>query len=171
MQRITVTIDDDLLADIDALCARKGYQSRSEALRDVIRAEFSRGEALAETRPPDRARGHGVLSYVYDHHTRALASRLMSNHHDHSDLSVATMHVHVDHDHCLEVSILKGSVQAMQHFADSVSSQRGVRHGHLHVIPTSAEEAHNHGHTHDHGHDHDHHHDHAGGAHRHRHDD
>lgn len=170
MQRITVTIDDDLLAAIDALCARKGYQSRSEALRDVIRAEFSRGEALAET-SSSHARGHGVLSYVYDHHTRALASRLTSNHHDHSDLSVATMHVHVDHDHCLEVSILTGHVQAMQHFADSVSSQRGVRHGYLHVIPTGSDDSHDLGHSHDHGHDHDHHHDHAGNAHRHRHDD
>lgn len=170
MQRITVTIDDDLLVAIDALCERKGYQSRSEALRDVIRAEFSRGEAMAETLP-SKARGHGVLSYVFDHHTRALASRLTSNHHDHSDLSVATMHVHVDHDHCLEVSILKGSVHAMQHFADSVSSQRGVRHGHLHVMPVGVDDTHDHAQATGHSHDHDHDHDHAGSPHRHRHDD
>ncbi|CAH1653805.1 DNA-binding transcriptional repressor NikR [Hyphomicrobiales bacterium] len=154
MQRITVTIDDDLLAGIDAFCERKGYQSRSEALRDVIRAEFSRKETLEEALPPSKAQGHGVLSYVYDHHTRALASRLTSNHHDHSDLSVATMHVHVDHDLCLEVSILKGTVHAMQHFADSVSSQRGVRHGHLHVMPAGSDEAHEHGHGHGHAHTH-----------------
>lgn len=156
MQRITVTIDDDLLTEIDALCARKGYQSRSEALRDVVRAEFSRKATMEEARPPSKARGHGVLSYVYDHHTRALASRLTSNHHDHSDLSVATMHVHVDHDHCLEVSILKGTVHAMQHFADSVSSQRGVRHGHLHVMPVGADDGHDHATSTAHSH---HHHD------------
>ena len=160
MQRITVTIDDDLLAGIDAYCERKGYQSRSEALRDVIRAEFSRKETMEEALPPSRAQGHGVLSYVYEHHTRALASRLTSNHHDHSDLSVATMHVHVDHDLCLEVSILKGTVHAMQHFADSVSSQRGVRHGHLHVMPAGSDDTHDQGHSHSHppgAHSHHHH--------------
>lgn len=182
MQRVTVTIDDDLLEEIDALCERKGYQSRSEALRDIIRSEFSRAQA-AEARSAAGADEicHATLTYVYNHETRALASRLTTSHHHHSDMSISTTHVHIDHDNCLEVSILRGTVDKLQAFADSVISQRGVRHGALHIMPVEhAEPAE--GHTHryhdhgdqDHGHGHGHHHhDHGHGHdqdHNHNHD-
>lgn len=175
MQRVTVTIDDDLLEGIDALCQSKGYQSRSEALRDIIRSEFSRAHAAeAEAASDADEICHATLTYVYNHETRALASRLTTNHHHHSDMSVSTTHVHMDHDNCLEVSILRGTVPKLRAFADSVISQRGVRHGALHIMPAERSEpeaghthrhhhhddghahGHDHGHGQDHGHDHDH---------------
>jgi CopG family nickel-responsive transcriptional regulator len=176
MQRVTVTIDDDLLEEIDALCQRKGYQSRSEAMRDIVRAELTRASTSATTSAPaDDEICNATLTYVYNHETRALASRLTTNHHHHSDMSISTTHVHLDHDNCLEVSILRGPVGKLQAFADSVISQRGVRHGALHIMPpepAAPAKPHTHRH-HDHDHGdaqaHGHHHRHDGDDEPHRH--
>lgn len=130
MQRITITIDDDLLATLDGLCQRRGYQSRSEALRDITRRTLADEQRLAP-----QAQGYAVLSYVYQHKTRELAGRLASASHHHHDLSVSTLHVHVNHYDCLEVSILKGPLGNIQQFADAIVAQRGVRHGYLHCLP------------------------------------
>ncbi len=66
---------------------------------------------------------------------RDLASRIVSTQHHHHDLSVATLHVHINHDDCLEIAVLKGDMGDVQHFADDVIAQRGVRHGHLQCLP------------------------------------
>lgn len=131
MQRITITIDDDLLEAVDGLMLRRGYASRSEAFRDVIRDMMDRQSAA-----DPKAECIATLTYVYDHATRDLASRLTSTHHDHHDLSVASMHVHLDHEACLEVSVLRGSCGSITGFADALATQRGVRHAQLHTIPT-----------------------------------
>ncbi len=72
---------------------------------------------------------------VYEHEKRDLASRIVSTQHHHHDLSVATLHVHINHDDCLEIAVLKGDMGDVQHFADDVIAQRGVRHGHLQCLP------------------------------------
>ena len=130
MQRITITIDDDLLAAVDTLMARRGYASRSETFRDILRDMMDRQSA-----GDPKADCIATLSYVFDHATRDLASRLTHAHHEHHDLSVASMHVHLDHESCLEVSVLRGATGSVTAFADTLSTQRGVRHGHLHLIP------------------------------------
>lgn len=151
MQRITITIDNDLLAAVDGLMARRGYASRSEAFRDLAREMMDRDRAA----DPD-TRCIATLSFVYDHATRDLASRLTHAQHDHHDLSVANMHVHLDHDACLEVAVLRGPAGAIQAFADTLATQRGVRHARLHVIPVEiSTDGHQHGgrsggHTHYH---------------------
>ena len=130
MQRITITIDDDLLETVDSLMARRGYATRSEAIRDLVRSAATRN-AVAEGSGPCVA----VLDYVYDHHTRALAQRITSTFHDHHELAVSSMHVHLDHGSCLEVAVLAGPMAAVHDLADVVTAQRGVRHGNLHVLP------------------------------------
>lgn len=149
MQRVTITIEDDLLTAVDALMQQRGYGSRSEAVRDIIRERVAR-EQLEQ---PD-ARCVGVLSYVFDHATRELAARLTRAQHDQHDLSIASLHVHLDHDSCLEVAVLRGAHHAVRGLADSLVSQRGVRHAQLHVIPAQIDRAtHRHGgsaDTHDH---------------------
>ena len=67
-----------------------------------------------------------MLSYVYEHEKRDLASRIVSTQHHHHDLSVATLHVHINHDDCLEIAVLKGDMGDVQHFADDVIAQRGI---------------------------------------------
>ena len=141
MQRITITIDDGLLAAVDGLMARRGYASRSEAFRDLARDMMDR-ETLADPKTECVA----TLSFVYDHATRDLASRLTHAHHDHHDLSVASMHVHLDHEACLEVSVLRGPSGAIEAFSNALSTQRGVRHARLHAIPVRVSTAgHKHG--------------------------
>jgi CopG family nickel-responsive transcriptional regulator len=131
MQRITITIDDNLMAELDRMIIVKGYQNRSEALRDLARAGL-RQSSLEEGQLDNCV---GVLSYTYDHSARDLAKKLTNTHHDHHDISVASMHVHLDHDRCLEVSILKGKADEVRHFADHVKAERNVTHGTLAVLP------------------------------------
>lgn len=138
MERITITIDEDLLAAVDALMTRKGYTSRSEAFRDAMRSTLER----------EATDGKGgciaALSYVYDHATRHLADRLTNSYHEQHDLTVANLHVHLDHEACLEVAVLRGSVADVTSFADALATQRGVRHSNLHVIPADQGVAHHH---------------------------
>jgi CopG family transcriptional regulator, nickel-responsive regulator len=131
MQRVTMTVDEALLRGLDKLSSRKGYSSRSEALRDILRAALA--EETEEVAEPCVA----ALTYVYNHGVRDLARRLVTVQHDHGALSVASLHVHVDHETCLEVVVLQGQRPKVTELADTVLSQRGVRHGHLHVIPAS----------------------------------
>jgi CopG family transcriptional regulator, nickel-responsive regulator len=152
MQRITVTIDDELLAAIDRMIVRRGYQNRSEAIRDLTRA----GMAEIDERSLADHQSVAALVYVYDHEGRALAKRLTRAFHDHHDLSMATMHVHLDHDSCLEVAVLRGAMRDIRHFAEHVIAERGVRHGKLVTVPVEVEAAshahgergHRHLHTH-----------------------
>jgi CopG family nickel-responsive transcriptional regulator len=150
MERITITIDDDLLTTVDALVEKRGYPSRSEAIRALLR-EAAKHDHTAAGQAPCVA----TLTYVYDHAVRDLSQRIVATQHDHHDLGVATTHIHFDHESCLEVAILRGRIDAIQSLADSLTAQRGVRHAHLHVIPTKVSPQH-HRHTPDgppHGHD------------------
>ena len=139
MQRITVTLDDELLASLDALAEARGYASRSEALRDLVRDTLNRQDAQGTSRP-----SYGTLSYVYDHETRDLARRLTHAQHDRHDLTVASLHVHLDEARCLEVAVLRGSSDDLRRLADAMTNQRGVRFGQLHLIPDEPGKPHRH---------------------------
>ncbi len=97
-----------------------------------------------------------ALVYVYDHETRQLSKRLLDDHHSHADLSIATLHVHIDEASCLEVSLLRGVKSEVEQFAQHVIGERGVRYGQLVVVPASAEAAQDHGHAHSHRNGHRH---------------
>jgi CopG family nickel-responsive transcriptional regulator len=151
MQRITLSVDDELVAVLDGHMKAHRYASRSEALRDILRRHQARER---RDTPADDGFCVATLAYVYDHETRDLGRRITQAQHRHHDLQVATLHVHLDHDSCLEVSVLRGPVKAVRSLADDTVSQRGVRHGELHVIPASRDPGHHsHGggsHTHEH---------------------
>ena len=153
MQRVTVTLDDDLMAELDAIIAERGYQNRSEAIRDLARAGIK--EAA-----PDSGRGRdcvAALVYVYDHEARQLSKRLVRAYHDQHELSLASLHVHLDHDTCLEVTVLRGKSGEVQHFGEHVIAERGVRHGKLVRMPveTPAASSGSRHRSHHHHHDHD----------------
>ncbi len=94
----------------------------------------------------------GSLSYVFNHHERDLAERLTALQHAHHDLTVSTMHAHLDHDHCIESAILRGPVRDVRRFADAISAERGVRHGNLNIVMVDVTPAHRHGRGHAHVH-------------------
>lgn len=124
--RIGVAIDEDLLGQFDGLLARKGYSNRSEAFRDLIRDALVR----EETTDPERE-AVGTLTLVYDHHVRQLADKLTDMQHDHFREIISTLHVHMDHDNCLEVLVLRGRAGAIRRIADKLVSTKGVKHGRL----------------------------------------
>ena len=132
MQRITITLDDDLMQELDAMMVERGYQNRSEAIRDFTRAGMQQA-AQAEGKSGDCV---AALVYVYDHAARDLSRRLVENYHGHHDLSLATLHVHLDGDNCMEVTALRGSGAEVQHFADHIIAERGVKYGRVVMIPT-----------------------------------
>jgi CopG family transcriptional regulator, nickel-responsive regulator len=151
MRRITISMDDDLADLFDKFMEGKGYTSRSEAIRDLLRGEIQRDGIEAGS----ARECVGALSYVYNHHERQLASRLASLHHDHHDITVATTHAHLDHDHCIETVILRGKTEVVTRFAECVIAEKGVRHGKFNAIPVETDT-----HTHSHG---------PGKGHQHRH--
>jgi|SRR6516165_429802 CopG family nickel-responsive transcriptional regulator len=142
MQRVTITLDDDLMAEMDRLIARRGYQNRSEAVRDLVRAGIQ--QTTAATAPEQQC--VAALVYVYDHGVRALAKRLTHCFHDHHDMAVSTLHMHLDHKSCMEVTVLKGRAGAVAGFAEQVIAERGVKHGRLVTVPVEiSAERHAHG--------------------------
>ena len=131
MQRVTITIDDDLAAELDRFMSAHGYANRSEAIRDLARSGLQQSaHARSGTRPCVAA-----LVYVYEHEKRELARRLTSDYHARHDLAQATLHVHLDEASCLEVTVLKGRGTDVQEFADHIIAERGVRHGHVVYLP------------------------------------
>jgi CopG family nickel-responsive transcriptional regulator len=145
VQRLTITVDDDLVAEIDRFIAARGYANRSEAFRDLARSGLQNFSTEAA---PGRE-CVATLSYVYDHAARQLAKRLTQDFHDHHSLAQATLHVHLDHDSCLEVTVLKGPSSEVKAFAEHVIAERGVRHGHVAFMPVDVGEGpHDHHHAH-----------------------
>lgn len=131
MRRVTIAIDDDLMADIDRLIATRGYQNRSEAFRDLARAGLQQAAGEAPAQRPCVA----ALVYTYDHTRRDLPRRLADSFHHRHDMAVSTLHVHLDEARCLEVTVLKGRADEVRHVADHVIAERGLRHGQLVVLP------------------------------------
>jgi CopG family nickel-responsive transcriptional regulator len=155
MQRFTISLDDSLAEAFDAWIAQRQYANRSEAVRDLLRAELDKAH-IEEAEHSDCV---ACLSYVYDHHQRDLAERLITLQHDHHDLTLCTMHAHLDHDNCLETVLLRGDTAAVRSFSDALIAERGVRHGKLNMIsvePEPTPHSHAHPHTHSHPHPHTH---------------
>lgn len=134
MRRLTISIDDDLADTFDKLVNTQGYANRSEAFRDLLRAELDSQRLQAYPKGPCVA----TLSYLYDHHERQLAMRLAHMQHDHHDLTISTTHAHLDHHLCIETVILRGGADEVRAFAESVLAQPGVKHGKLHLVSLKA---------------------------------
>ena len=141
MERVTISMSDEFAAELSAFMDSAGYANRSEALRDLARLGLKHAGLDA-----DGGECFATLSYVFNHHTRELPKRLTGAHHDHHHLHVATMHVHLDHESCLEVAVLKGRAEAVRDFAKGVIAERGVTHGQVSFIPVTLQtEMHRHG--------------------------
>ena len=149
MHRVTITLDEALVADLDALIAARGYHSRSEAIRDMARAGLQ--QALLEQGAAEHC--VAVLIYVYDHAVRDLALRLASLLHDHHDIAVVSTERQLNHDSALVMQLLQGPTHQVRALTDLILTERGVRHGRLFIVPVadrSGTHAHVAGSTHSH---------------------
>lgn len=147
MKRITISVDDELAKQFEHWVEHEGYGNRSEAFRDLVRHRL--GEtSLVEGSATDCV---AAVSYIYNHHERHLAGRLMDAQHHHHDLTLSAMHAHLDHDNCIETLILRGATRRVTEFARSLIAEKGVRHGQINIVPVRIGKAGgkaSHGHVH-----------------------
>jgi CopG family transcriptional regulator, nickel-responsive regulator len=160
VERFSVSMEPSLLRELDGFLARKGYKNRSQGVRDIVRARF-----VQEEWETGNEITVATVNIVYDHHRRELLERLAHLQHQRLDRIVSTLHVHLDHEHCLEVLVLRGPGRELKALGDELIATRGVIHGTLSVSTlgsasdTARRHDHQHPHPHAHAHDHAHGHD------------
>lgn len=130
LSRFGVSAEEELLGNFDRLISGQGYANRSEALRDLMR------DAIVKSRlegAPETGEVLGSLTLVYDHHASDLADKMNALQHDYFNFIVSVLHVHISHDDCLEVIVLRGEIKQVRSLADALLSLKGVKHGKLFV--------------------------------------
>lgn len=130
LARTGVSLEQELLNKFDDSIAKKGYQNRSEAIRDLIR------ERLVAEELDENKTVVGTLTFIYDHHRPNLTEKLVAAQHNAGDSVLAATHVHLDHHNCLEVIIMKGRGGDLRNLANGILSLRGVKHGQLVITST-----------------------------------
>ena len=128
--RFGVSLEKDLLDRFDALIAARGSASRSDAFRDLIRG------AIVEAEWRDGGEVAGAVTLLYNHHKKDLVNRLTDIQHDSHGLIISTQHIHLDHDHCLEIIAVRGEASRVRKLADSLRSVRGVLQGTVNMAST-----------------------------------
>ncbi|WP_456396433.1 nickel-responsive transcriptional regulator NikR [Desulfurobacterium sp.] len=123
--RFGISIDGKLLERFDEYIEKKGYVSRSEAVRDLIR------NALIEESVGEDKEVFGTITIVFDHHQKELEDKLTDIEHEHLENIISSLHVHIDHNHCMETIVVKGKASEIKELADRIISQKGVKHGKL----------------------------------------
>ena len=129
--RFGVSMNDELLGKLDSIVEQRGYPNRSEAIRDLVRAALVEDEWSASA-----GEVLGVLVIVFDHHQRELSSRLLEKEHGRAGDMLATLHLHLDHDNCLEAKVIRGKPEEVRSLADELMAMKGVKFGRL--IPATA---------------------------------
>ncbi len=155
LSRFSISTEGDLLQNFDQLIARQGYGNRSEAFRDLMR------DALIKSKiedSPQTGEVLGTLTLVYDHHASDLSDKMNDLQHRYYNLVVSVLHVHVNHDDCMEVIVLRGEIGQVRSVSESLLTLRGVKHGKLFVtlpaqqIVEHKKNSHAHKHAHPHPH-------------------
>jgi len=144
LKRFGVSIPEDLLEKFDELVEKKGYISRSEAIRDAMREYISQFDWSTES---DQETTMASLNIVYQHKPRLMADLMRVQHDAHAEV-ISTVHVHATHSHCMEVITLKGNRREIENLANKVSGLKGIEYVRLFTffLPESDDEGHGHSH-------------------------
>ena len=132
--RFTVSVPQGLVKQLDRMTREKGYDNRSLAVADMIRDQLVEHHQNYGNR--DIA---GTITLVYDHHKQHVQAALTDIQHDHHDVIISTLHVHLDHDNCLEVLAVRGKARTIKKIADELIAAKGVKHGKL-TVTTSGKD-------------------------------
>jgi len=124
LARIGIALSEDLLKEFDDLIAKRGYTNRSEAFRDLVRNEL-----VNEISGSPDAEVYGTVTLIYDHHARLLSEKLTELQHKYYSAIMSAVHVHLDHDNCLEVILVRGKSALVQKLANALIATKGVKHG------------------------------------------
>lgn len=130
--RFSVSLSEELLEQFDELLKEKGYENRSEGIRDLLR------DSLVNREVEEDQEIVGVVTLVYDHHVRELTNKLIERQHDSEAEVISSMHVHLDHHNCLEVIVVRGKGSVVKQFSDAIIGTRGVKHGKFVITSTGA---------------------------------
>jgi len=133
VERIGVSLDKKLLSEFDKLIAKQGYQSRSEAIRDLVRKKLS-GEQLSNP----KAKAVAAVFLVYDHHSTKLMQKMTDLQHSHLLQTISSMHIHLDEHNCLEVIVLRGRAGEINKMAENILSLKDVKLGRVNLVATEA---------------------------------
>ena len=136
VERIGVSVEKKLLSMFDELISKQGYQSRSEAIRDLIRQQLS-SDRLSDP----KADAVAVVMLVYDHHATMVPQKLIDLQHSHILQAISSLHVHLDAHDCLEVIVLRGCVAELNKMAENLLSTKGVKLGRINLVPTEGKPA------------------------------
>jgi len=128
--RFGVSLDKELSGNFDKRIKQKGYNNRSEAIRDLIRQDlidkvWSEGGEIA-----------GAITLIYDHHKKELLNIITDIQHDYQKVIISAQHIHLDHDNCLEIIAVKGDPKEVQKLANTLKAVKGVKHGTLSMSTT-----------------------------------
>ncbi len=129
--RFSISMPAALAHQLDALVGAKGYANRSQAVAELVRSRLV--EHHQELGDREIA---GTITLVYDHHKPHLQTALTDIQHDHHDVIISTMHVHLDHHNCLEVLVVRGQGNVIRAIADALLAAKGVKHGRLTITTT-----------------------------------
>ena len=128
-----VSLEKELLEKFDKLIKGKKYSNRSEAIRDLIRENLVKREWIEEKEVA------GAITLVFDHHKRELMNTLTDIQHDFHTLIISSQHIHLDHDNCLEIIVVRGKPKEVRELADKLRATKGVKYGSLSIATTGKE--------------------------------
>ena len=131
--RFGVSLEKELLEKFDRLIEEKKYPNRSEAIRDLIRENLVKREWI------EGKEVAGAITLVFDHHRRDLVNILTDIQHDFHQLIISSQHIHLDHDNCLEIIVVRGKPKEVRGLADKLKSTKGVKYGSLSIATTGKE--------------------------------
>ncbi len=129
--RFSISLPAELARQLDQMAREKGYHNRSLAVADMVRAHLVEHRQRASD-----LEIAGTITLVYDHHKQHVQATLTDIQHDHHEVIISTLHVHLDHDNCLEVLVVRGKAALIKRIADELIAARGVKHGKLTVTST-----------------------------------
>ena len=136
--RFSLSMPASLARQLDAMIKSKGYTNRSQAVADMVRASVV--DHLSQTGNHEIA---GTVTLVYDHHKRDIQAHLTDIQHDHGNLILSALHVHLDHNTCMEVLAVRGPADAVRNLADRLFTAKGIKHGKL-TVTTTGQQSHTH---------------------------
>ena len=131
--RFAVSLDSKLLESFDSVIESQGYNNRSEAVRDLIR------DKLVTQNWDEKAEAVGTITLIFNHHLYSLSDDITAKQHEHHSLIISSMHIHLDHDNCLEIIAVRGEGKKIQQLADALITMKGVKHGKL-TLTTAGKE-------------------------------
>jgi CopG family transcriptional regulator, nickel-responsive regulator len=130
LYRFGISLEKELIVEFDKHIKGRNYKNRSEAIRDLIRADLVKKQWLCDNEVA------GAITLNYDHHKRELVNRLMEIQHDFQKVVISTSHIHIDHHHCLEILAVKGKAKDVEALASMLKAQTGVKHAALSMSTT-----------------------------------